>query len=94
LRSFDGEAVKLVAQIEAARAAHDAPAALPPLHTLKGLAGTIGAERLQELARRAEAALKQPDAAGAWQQVADAANAVPPLRDDVAALVAQLAAGH
>jgi len=94
LRSFDGEAVKLVAQIEAARAALDAPAALPPLHTLKGLAGTIGAERLQELARRAEAALKQPGAAGAWQQVEDAAAAVPPLRDDVAALVAQLAAGH
>ena len=90
LRSFDGEATRLAAQIALASNAQDARAALAPLHTLKGLAGTIGADRLQELARRAEAALKQDPSAAAWQQVALVLDAVPPATADAAALVAQL----
>ena len=93
LRSFDGEAARLAAQIASAIGAHDATAALAPLHTLKGLAGTIGADRLQELARRAEAGLKQEASAAAWQQVALVLAAVPPLTGEVAALVAQLEPG-
>ena len=93
LRSFDGEATRLAAQIAAASTAHDAKAALAPLHTLKGLAGTIGADRLQELARRAEADLKQEASAAAWQQVALVLAAVPPLTGEVAALVVQLEPG-
>jgi PAS domain S-box-containing protein len=93
LRSFDGEATRLAAQIASASAAHDAQAVLAPLHTLKGLAGTIGADRLQELARRAEAGLKQEASAAAWQQVALVLAAVPPLTGEVAALVARLEPG-
>jgi PAS domain S-box-containing protein len=93
LRSFDGEATRLAAQIASASTAQDAQAALAPLHTLKGLAGTIGADRLQELARRAEADLKQEASAAAWQQVALVLAAVPPLTGEVAALVVQLEPG-
>jgi HPt (histidine-containing phosphotransfer) domain-containing protein len=77
LRSFEVEAVKLAAQIDAAHAAREAAAVAIPLHTLKGLAGTIGAARLQEVARRAEAALKQGADAAAWAQVAQVVEQVP-----------------
>ncbi|OEZ92575.1 response regulator [Duganella phyllosphaerae] len=90
LRGFDGEAARLVAQIDAARAANDVQAALPPLHTLKGLAGTIGAERLEALARTAEVALKNR-AGGVWDRVGAVLDEVTGLTGAVAALVAALA---
>ncbi len=49
------------AQCRLALAQGDRPTALRLAHTLKGLAGHIGAITLQEAARQLEAALKQPD---------------------------------
>ena len=84
------EAARLLAQIDSARLIHDVQAALLPLHTLKGLAGTIGAERLQALARTAEIALKKaPDA---WEVLGPVVEEATGLGDEIAALVATLAA--
>ncbi|MET0322694.1 MAG: response regulator [Duganella sp.] len=93
LRSFEVEVVRLAQQIDAARASHDAAAVLTPLHTLKGLAGTIGAERLQELARRAEAGFRQGPDGAAWALLAPVDEAMLQSGADVAALVARLAPG-
>ena len=90
LRGFDDEAVRLVAQIDSARLTHDVQAALLPLHTLKGLAGTIGAERLQALARTAEIALK--NAPDAWEVLGPVMAEATGLGDEIARLVATLAA--
>ncbi|MET0267032.1 MAG: response regulator [Duganella sp.] len=87
LRSFADETVKLVEQIEAARSTQDARAVLTPLHTLKGLAGTIGAERVQALARQAEASLKQGADALAWNQLALVLDEIPAMLDQVAQLL-------
>ncbi len=76
LRSFAVEADKLVAQLQAARDANDSAAALPALHTLKGLAGTIGADRLAALSQQAEHALKHDAAWAPLQPVLDACPAV------------------
>jgi HPt (histidine-containing phosphotransfer) domain-containing protein len=93
LRSFVEEADKLAAELQTAHAVLDTAAALPALHTLKGLAGTIGADRLADLARDAEHALRPGGAAGAWQLVALALAACPAAVDDVESLLVQLAAG-
>lgn len=89
LRSFADETVKLVEQIEVARSTQDARAVLTPLHTLKGLAGTIGAERVQALARQAEASLKQGADAIAWTQLALVVDEIPAMLDQVEQLLAR-----
>ena len=90
LHGFVEEAARLLAQIDSARLIHDVQAALLPLHTLKGLAGTIGAERLQALARTAEIALK--NAPDAWEVLGPVMEETTGLGDEIAALVATLAA--
>jgi len=90
LRGFVEEAARLLAQIDSARLARDVQAALLPLHTLKGLAGTIGAERLQALARTAESALK--NAPHAWEELGPVMEETAGLGDEIATLVATLAA--
>ncbi|MRW92882.1 response regulator [Duganella sp. FT80W] len=88
LRSYVSEAEKLVAELQAACAVQNAEAALPPLHTLKGLAGTIGADRLATLAQQAERALKQD--ADAWAPLELVLAACPGVADDIDQLVRQL----
>lgn len=90
LRSVAIEVVKLAAQLQSMRAARDAPAALPVLHTLKGLAGTVGADRLAALALLAERALKEDASAGAWDQLGLALDACPGVVVDIEQLVRQL----
>ena len=90
LRGFVEEAARLLAQIDSARLARDVQAAVLPLHTLKGLAGTIGAERLQALARTAESALK--NAPHAWEELGPVMEETAGLGDEIATLVATLAA--
>ena len=90
LRSFVVEAGKLAAQLTAARAEQDPKAALPALHTLKGLAGTVGADRLAALSQLAELALKDGSSNKAWDQVALVLAACPGVADDIDQLVRQL----
>ena len=71
LWAFCGEAQALSVHMQAALAARDGAAATPLLHVLKGLAGTIGAMALSQLAAQAEVALKADGASvAAWEQVA------------------------
>jgi signal transduction histidine kinase/CheY-like chemotaxis protein/HPt (histidine-containing phosphotransfer) domain-containing protein len=90
LRSFVVEAGKLAAQLSAARAGQDPRAALPALHTLKGLAGTIGADRLAALSQLAELALKEGGSSEAWGQLELVLAACPGVADDIEHLVRQL----
>jgi PAS domain S-box-containing protein len=90
LRSFVGEAGRLCAQLHAARASHDRKAALPALHTLKGLAGTVGADRLSALSHLAELALKSDTSSAAWDQLALVLDACPGAADEVEQLARQL----
>jgi PAS domain S-box-containing protein len=90
LRSFVVEAGKLAAQLEAARADGNKQAALPALHTLKGLAGTVGAERLASLSQLAELALKDEASSAAWDQLQLVLDACPGVADDIEQLVRQL----
>ena len=91
LRSFAEESVKLAAQLEEARAAGDAQAALPVLHTLKGLSGTVGADRMAALAQLAETALKEGALARAWDQLGLVLDGVPGLVGDIEQVIRQLA---
>ncbi|OFA04245.1 response regulator [Duganella sp. HH101] len=90
LRSFVGEAGLLSGQLQAARTDDNAGAALPLLHTLKGLAGTVGADRLAGLAQLAELALKADTGTAAWDQLSLMLDAIPGVQDDVEHLVRQL----
>jgi PAS domain S-box-containing protein len=83
LRSFAPEAARLAAILHTARADADAESALQALHTLKGLSGTVGADRLAGLARLAEQGLKEGASAGAWEQLLLVLNACPVAQDDV-----------
>ncbi|GAB2872460.1 hypothetical protein GCM10027277_47180 [Pseudoduganella ginsengisoli] len=58
LRRFGDEAHTLRQQLRHALDHDDAPAARAPLHVMKGLAGTVGAERLAQLAGDAERAVR------------------------------------
>ena len=91
LRSFAEESVKLAAQLEEARAADDAQAALPVLHTLKGLSGTVGADRMAALAQLAETALKEGASARAWNQLGLVLDGIPGLVGDIEQVIRQLA---
>ncbi|GJI98353.1 hypothetical protein RugamoR57_50710 [Duganella caerulea] len=90
LRSFAVEANKLSAQLQAAGDGQDGGAALPLLHTLKGLAGTVGADRLAGLAHRAERALKADPGATGCAQLAPVIDAIPGVVDEIAHLARQL----
>jgi len=59
LRSFNAEAALIAAELRAALDAEGCAGAAPALHTLKGLAGTIGANELSQLAAQAELALRK-----------------------------------
>ncbi len=69
VQAFSGELVAMAAHLQSASAQRAAEVALPILHTLKGLAGTVGATTMAALAAEAEQALK-----AAWQASADAAH--------------------
>jgi HPt (histidine-containing phosphotransfer) domain-containing protein len=64
LRSFGNEALALERQLLAALEKRDAAAARAPLHVLKGLAGTVGAQALARLAASAEHAMRAAMARG------------------------------
>ena len=85
LRSFIAEAEKLAAQLQAARAERSLAAALPALHTLKGLAGTVGADRLATLTQQAERALKED--LNAWDALDPVLQACPEVAGDIAQLL-------
>jgi PAS domain S-box-containing protein len=85
LRSFIAEAEKLAAQLQAARDDENCNAALPALHTLKGLAGTVGADRLAALSLQAELALKEDDAA--WAPLEQVLDACPGVAGDIEQLL-------
>jgi CheY-like chemotaxis protein/HPt (histidine-containing phosphotransfer) domain-containing protein len=87
LRSFMAEAEKLAGQLQAARSEQDQPAALAALHTLKGLAGTVGADRLATLSQQAEHALKQD--ASAWAPLDLVLDACPEVVEDIEQLLTE-----
>ncbi|MYM84471.1 response regulator [Duganella sp. FT50W] len=87
LRSFIAEAEKLATQLIAARGEQNLAAALPALHTLKGLAGTVGADQLAELSQQAERALK--DDSGAWGALAPVLDACPTVIADIEQLLSE-----
>jgi PAS domain S-box-containing protein len=90
LRSFVVEAGKLAAQLGVARLERNPQAALPALHTLKGLAGTVGADRLAGLSQLAELALKEGGSSAAWDQLELVLAACPGVTDDIEQLVRQM----
>ncbi|MBV7536607.1 response regulator [Duganella sp. sic0402] len=81
LRSFIAEAEKLSAQLQSAQEEQNLAVALPALHTLKGLAGTVGADRLAMLTQQAERALK--DDSSAWQALTPVLEACPGVTSDI-----------
>ncbi|RZT11243.1 PAS domain S-box-containing protein [Duganella sp. CF402] len=87
LRSFVAEAEKLAHELHAARRGQDSAAALPALHTLKGLAGTVGADRLATLSQLAERALKQD--ATAWAPLDRVLDACPEVAGDIEQLLTE-----
>ncbi|MRX08832.1 response regulator [Pseudoduganella sp. FT25W] len=87
LGSFVTEAAKLTAQLQRAREEQNGAAALPALHTLKGLAGTVGADQLALLAQQAEQALKQDGAA--WAPLDQVLAACPGVAGDIAQLLTE-----
>jgi PAS domain S-box-containing protein len=87
LRSFMAEAEKLTHELHLARRAQDCAAALPALHTLKGLAGTVGADRLATLSQLAERALMQD--ASAWAPLDLVLDACPEVTGDIEQLLTE-----
>jgi len=85
LRSFVAESERLAQQLRRARDEQDVQAALPALHTLKGLAGTVGADRLAMLSQLAERALKQETAA--WQPLEPVLDACTAVAGDIGQLL-------
>ncbi|MES2160813.1 MAG: response regulator [Pseudomonadota bacterium] len=90
LRSFAAEAGNMAAQLRAACSDRNLDEAMPLLHTLRGLAGTVGADRLSGLAHLAEQALKAGASAAAWDQLALVVDAIPGTADDIELLARQL----
>jgi len=90
LRSFVVEGGRLCAQLRTAGERRDRADALPALHTLKGLAGTVGADRLASLSHLAELALKDDASGAAWDQLALVLDACPGVTEDIEQLVRQL----
>ena len=90
LRSFAAEAGNMGAQLQAACAGRSLDVAMPLLHTLRGLAGTVGADRLSGLAHLAEQGLKAGASAAAWDQLALVVDAIPAVVADLEQLRRQL----
>ena len=90
LRSFIVEAAKLDGKLQDAEGAQQRDQALAALHTLKGLAGTVGADQLAALAADAERGLKHPAGTGSgWQRVTALRQALPAVMDAVELLARQ-----
>jgi PAS domain S-box-containing protein len=87
LRSFVVEAEKLAHELQLARSALDSVTALSALHTLKGLAGTVGADRLATLSQSAEQALKQDTSA--WAPLDLVLDACPEVAEDIEQLLTE-----
>ena len=64
---------------------------MPVLHTLKGLSGTVGADRMAALAQLAEGTLKEGASARAWDQLGLVLDAGPGLVADIEQVLRQLA---
>ena len=90
LRSFQGEVDTLAATLTAARAAGDEASALRALHTLKGLAGTVGADYLSALTADAERAFREGPPAQAWPALAKVADACAPAASQVRQMIHSL----
>ncbi|WP_158253610.1 response regulator [Chromobacterium alticapitis] len=81
LISFCGEAEGLLVNLQGHREQNLRERAIQTLHTLKGLAATVGAEQLAELAAEQEKTLRAPDQAWPadyeplWQAVEEASTA-------------------
>ena len=80
LRKFEQSHVDVVQQLHAALTAQDAPLALRIVHTLKGVAGNIGAVSLEATAAALESALELPP---------DSPHAAHPGSGQLAELIAQ-----
>jgi signal transduction histidine kinase/DNA-binding NarL/FixJ family response regulator len=87
LRCFSSEVRALLDALPAAEARDDKAAARRALHTLKGLAATVGAERLAALARLEETLAR--DGAG-WPRQAELERGVVAALDAVAVLAVEL----
>ncbi|NRR32877.1 response regulator [Oxalobacteraceae bacterium] len=74
LRSFVDEAEVHAQALRAARDGRQFPAGAALMHTLKGLAGTVGADHLAQLANGAEMALKS---ASGWAELDAVLDAIP-----------------
>jgi HPt (histidine-containing phosphotransfer) domain-containing protein len=98
LRSFGTEADDLGSQLRSAADTQDFTAARAALHVLKGLAGTIGADQLSQLSALAEQTIRQhggnagPEACRTG--IATVLAALPPVVEEVAALLAGYAASR
>ncbi|HEY8024355.1 MAG TPA: response regulator [Burkholderiaceae bacterium] len=94
LRSFSDELMSMAGELNASLQQQRVDSALPVLHTLKGLAGTVGAMQLAALATATEKACKSLREAGTphedmdvnsgqhrcWQMVSDVLAALPPTK--------------
>ncbi|HEX5342022.1 MAG TPA: response regulator [Duganella sp.] len=87
LRNFVGEAETLARELRRARSEQNSGAALAALHTLKGLAGTVGADRLASLSQQAEQALQQD--AGAWAPLGGILDACLEVAGDIEQLLTE-----
>ncbi|MFA9218034.1 MAG: response regulator, partial [Sphingomonadaceae bacterium] len=91
LRSFMAEALRLDAGMQEAAAVRQPDPALAALHTLKGLSGTVGADRLARLVAQAELALKEDgEQAMGWPLVQQVHQELPAVMDAVELLARQL----
>ncbi len=90
LRGYCSEGPRLADLLRAAQNAGDMAAATPALHTLKGLAGTVGAERLQALAQTAELLLHEDASTPFWAQLARVLDASAPVLVEVHELLLKL----
>jgi CheY-like chemotaxis protein len=68
--SFDSDMAQLLAQASASLSANDLPGLASAVHTLKGLAGTIGASQLHELAKIFDHEIKLKQLANAPERLA------------------------
>lgn len=95
IRSFGGEAAELSGQLRAAAETQDFAAARTALHVLKGLAGTIGADQLSQLAALAEQTIRQERGTDACRNgIGAVLAALPPVVDEAALLAAGYAASR
>jgi len=90
LRSFQAEVDALAAQLDAASAAGDEAAALRALHTLKGLAGTVGADHLSALTAEAERAFLEGPIAQSWPALDKVLEACAPAASQVRQMIQSL----